>query len=63
MINISKIQEDKNNEMKDITENLDIFLYFFIMLIVSNIQTSLLRGCYRNKICFLLHLLNLTFTG
>ena len=52
MINISKIQEDKNNEMKDITENLDIFLYFFIMLTVSNIQTSLLRGCYRNKICF-----------
>ena len=51
MINISKIQEDKNNEMKDITENLDIFLYFFIMLTVSNIQTSLLRGCYRNKIC------------
>ena len=52
MINISKIQEDKNNEMKDITENLVIFLYFFIMLIVSNIQTSLLRGYYRNKICF-----------
>ena len=53
MINISKIQEDKNNEMKDITENLVIFLYFFIMLIVSNIQTSLLRAYCRNKICFL----------
>ena len=53
MLNISKIQEDENNEMKGLTGEVLIFLFFFVMLIISNIQTSLLSAYYRNRICIL----------